>query len=441
MNNKVKIYSLSLIAVLGIFLVGNVAEAKTLEQTNADSFDTRVTSGFATYQNLGNGWEDGIYAVYWKVRASSTPSDSGAYQKKLYYDIVPGVSSASVNATTIETISTSTGDIYNRKATFVMTGIDYDKQLVFAYAEAPGYDPIGTSTLISTYEACSNYGTHFGTCTALGTVKTAYFRVEQHNNATITLDFPTEGGTYDPATTFANWTVSIDWWTEIWQNGDRIQVQFWKTNTPNYVVQNSENASPTNPQNPISTSDVLTPGEWQAYAELYRGSTYTIIASSSITTFTIGQVDTGGGAWVTTTTTSFDCAFATSSFWEAPGEKVVCALQQTGDWVFNLLLTPHDTSLNAFKSAFTSFKTTFPFVLFFQYTTAIDTALDETIATTTDYKISFDFPEPWGHIDVLTSSTLTDLTTSTVFEAKVFPAIRAVLWIGTGLTILGIIAL
>lgn len=118
----------------------------------------------------------------------------------------------------------------------------------------------------------------------------------------------------------------------------------------------------------------------------------------------------------------------------APGNWFNCALNLAHE-----IIVPHDWSTDTFKSAFTYFKGTFPFVLFYQYEESAQTAIASASSSQTNYDLNINVP-PIGNIPILTSSTLEQGMGSTTKD-RIFNAINTVLYIGTGITALAIIAL
>lgn len=139
------------------------------------------------------------------------------------------------------------------------------------------------------------------------------------------------------------------------------------------------------------------------------------------------------------TSFSFLDPFGSSSL-----SAIGCTAQGVGKWLVGLIILPHDYSLGLFQGTFSSFKTTFPFVVFFQYTDALRSAaglapVDETLAMTIP---------PFGTIQLLSSSTLdqafgastTDiLVPHSTMKEKIFAVQKAVMVIGTIMSAVGIL--
>jgi len=107
--------------------------------------------------------------------------------------------------------------------------------------------------------------------------------------------------------------------------------------------------------------------------------------------------------------------------------------------IIRFIVVPHDISLNYFKNTYTNIKGKFPFVLFYQYTTAIENAITNAEANTQNYDLAITLP-PFGKINLLTSTTL-EMALGSSTKAKIFDAIETTLWIGAGITAIAIIAL
>lgn len=104
----------------------------------------------------------------------------------------------------------------------------------------------------------------------------------------------------------------------------------------------------------------------------------------------------------------------------------------------NTLFTPHDISMNVFRSTYNQIQTSPPFSYLFGYITTAQTAATSTISTSTDYDVVLHFPAPWNDITVLSSSSYDNFVgTSTAFtKQKFFDVQRMVIWIGAGLKII-----
>lgn len=125
---------------------------------------------------------------------------------------------------------------------------------------------------------------------------------------------------------------------------------------------------------------------------------------------------------------------------------VGCMFSSVGEWLVNAIVFPHKFSTNAFEQTWLSLKTTFPFVVFFQYTDAVRNAANLPEVPTV---FAMTIP-PFGTINILSSSTLdqafgtttTDaLFPNTTMKQKIFNVQAAVMYIGTAVSALSIIML
>lgn len=172
----------------------------------------------------------------------------------------------------------------------------------------------------------------------------------------------------------------------------------------------------------------------------YEGGTTSIVAESDIYAFNTNNASIADtiynpiyGYNATSTDSQYECTWSTS-----PANWVNClvnGVQKSAEF----LLTPHDLSMSVFKGAFASFKTTFPFVLFYQYTDAVQSAITSAEGNSGNYDMVLSLPGH-GSATLLTSSTLENAI-GTENKDLVFTIIETVLWIGTGATLIAIIAI
>lgn len=149
---------------------------------------------------------------------------------------------------------------------------------------------------------------------------------------------------------------------------------------------------------------------------------------------------------VSTTTASSTVLFfinTTSTFGTSTDEG--CAWWESGFgtcWL-QMVFKPHDISLNSFRNTYELMKNTSPFSAIFGTASTIESSAENASSSETNYDLKINYPAPWGTLTLLTSTTLAQfIGTSTAMTVEtVFNVQRAVIWVGTGFTILSMFIL
>lgn len=284
------------------------------------------------------------------------------------------------------------------------------------------------------------------------TLADLYFNV--YTTQEIGFNTLTDGGTYSD---FENWDLSlgsppINAVVEVLylQNGTTYGFRDRATWYPPY--------SQTSFQVPKSTPLWKVPynfdTQWSARAYLYDTDGETVIASTNEITFTInGAVATTYTPSSTTpyatvsSTTEFsyqniDCTIDTGWTGVPTAKGWECILRKSGSWLFQLIFVPSTVSTNFLSSAYSEFKTVFPFSIFFSITDTLTSAIgDEDLVASQDITYTWESPRlisPSGSVLTASSSDNITFSSDTTLSSIIGASLQNTLF--NGLLLLFIIA-